>query len=119
MYTRVSEGEVIEFTAGSAYSSGDVVAVGPLVGVVVADVASGAVGQLAVTGVFRLPKLDAAVIAVGDQVAWDTSSSAVDDPNITPAAGDVTAFGVALEAKGATTSENILVRLSPGAGTVN
>lgn len=121
MTRRVQGDDAIDFTnnTGADLSAGDMAAVGPIVGVVHEDTADGANGVLKIRGVYDLPKLDAAVIALGEKVAFDLSAGEVDDASITAASGDVTAFGIALEAKNATTSENIRVLLTPGAGTVN
>ena len=114
----VQEGKVMEFTAGSALSSGDVVVIGGLIGVVVADVANGAQGQAAVEGVFNLPKVDAAVIAAGEQVIYDVSAGEIDDSSATPASGDIVKAGIAFEAKGATTGETIAVKINAGQSTI-
>ena len=114
---RVQRGQIISYTAGGAIAVDAVVVIGNLVGVALtAAAASGDVIEVAIAEVYNLPKLDAAVIAKGERVAWDVSAGAVDDSSITPAAGDVTTFGVAWEAKGATTSEDIAVLLTPGTG---
>lgn len=118
----IGEGKVVSFTAASALSSGDPVVIGGLLGVVVADVANGETGQACVEGIFALPKLDAAVIAVGERVSFDISSGdhgEVDDASITPAAGDLTNCGIAMEAKGATTSETIQVLINVSGATIN
>lgn len=115
----VQSGETVTFTAGADYSSGDVVVLGNMLGVVVADVANGGTGVANVEGVFNLPKLDAAVIAQGEAVAWDVSAGAIDDGSITPAAGDITLAGIAWEAKGATTGDSIAVKLNVSGGVVN
>lgn len=115
----VEQGQTVQFTAGQAYSSGDVVVLGSMIGVVIADVANGATGVASVEGVFNLPKLDAADIAQGEAVAWDVSAGSIDDGSITPAAGDITKVGIAWEAKGATTGETIAVKINVAGGTVN
>ncbi len=60
MKTFVQNGDYIEFTAGATITSGQLVQVGSLHGVSITDVANGAKGTLALTGVFTLPKLTAA-----------------------------------------------------------
>lgn len=119
---RVQRGEIITVTAAAAISSGQIVTVGNLVGVAMTDAAIGEQVEVAISEVYNLPKLDAAVITQGMRVALDVSAGTngeVDDDAITPAAGDITTFGVAFEAKGATTGETIAVLLTPGTGVVN
>jgi predicted RecA/RadA family phage recombinase len=60
MKNYVQDGKYIEFTAGATITSGQLVQVGDLHGVAVTDVANGAVGALAMEGVFTLPKLTGA-----------------------------------------------------------
>jgi len=118
MNNYIQEGETLEFTAGAAYSAGDPVVIGQQIGVVVNDVASGAVGVARMEGVFDLPKVDAAVIAQGEMVGFDVSAGKFDDNALSPATGDVTGCCVAWEAKGATTSDTIAVKINVGVGTV-
>lgn len=93
-------------TAAAAISSGDVVVLASTdakkcrVGVALVDIASGATGAVAVTGVWRFAKVSAAVIAQGESVNWDSSEEEVDDNAHTSAAGDVVEFGMAVEAAG-------------------
>jgi len=118
---RVQNGRRIDVTLGGTVSSGDPIVVGNMVGVCTTDGVSGDVIAVAISEVYNLPKLDAAVIAQGEAVAFDVSAGAngeVDDENITPGSGDIETFGVAWEAKGATTSEEIAVLLTPGTGVV-
>lgn len=116
---RVQRGQIISFTTAGAVAVDSVVVIGNLVGIALtAATASGEVIEVAIAEVYNLPKLDAAVIAQGERVAWDVSAGAVDDSSITPVAGDITTFGVAWEAKGATTGEDIAVLLTPGTGVV-
>ena len=53
-------GDYIEITAGATIASGDLVQFGSLHGVAVADIANGALGTIALKGVFTLPKLTGA-----------------------------------------------------------
>lgn len=72
----VMKGDVIPFTAGAATTSGQVVVVGSIVGVALGDVANGAVGQLAIKGVFTIPAATAE-ITVGAAVYWDAGGDPV------------------------------------------
>jgi len=94
-------GDVITFTAGANLASGAVVRIGALLGVSTGTVASGAVGEAKITGVFRVPKVSGAVIAQGERLVWDASAAAFDDSLATPATGDVSGeAAVAWEAAG-------------------
>jgi len=115
----IQPGETMEITAGSAISSGDVVVVGSLVCVAATDIANGATGTVYTSGVFDLPKVDAAVIAQGEALTYDVSASKFDDGSAVAATGDITGSCVAWEALGATTGANIKVKINVGAGTVN
>ena len=86
--TYVQDGDVVDITAGSAYSSGDIVAQGALIGVAKGDIASGDVGAIQVSGVFTVTVPTATVVAVGDLMDWDASASNF-GKGITPASGDV------------------------------
>jgi predicted RecA/RadA family phage recombinase len=115
----VAGGKTINYTnGGAAIASGDVVVVGAQIGVALAAIANGAVGELSMEGVHSLPKLDAAVIAQGEEVVYDVSSSSFDDNAMTPAAGDVSNACIAWEGKGATSGETIQVKINVGVGTV-
>jgi len=63
-------------------------------------IATGAVGVVAVSGVFEFPKVSTAVIAAGECVNWDTTAGAVDDNAHTTGAGDVKCFGCAMKDAG-------------------
>jgi len=104
---------------GTAIASGDTVVVGDILGVALVDIAATTgTGTVQIEGVFNLPKVDGAVIAQGEGVIWDSSAGMFDDKNATPGAGDVSGAAVALESKGATTGENIMVALNVTPGTV-
>lgn len=116
----VNEGDVITYSnSGSAISAGAVVIVGEQIGVALVDIAAtSGTGSVALGGVFDLPKVDAAVITQGQSVIWDSSAGKFDDNAAIPAAGDVSKCAVAMESKGATTSETIKVKINVGVGTV-
>lgn len=107
----VSEGEVIQYTAGSAVTSDDVLVIGSILGVALANIANGETGSVAIKGVFRLPKVSGAVIAQGESLTWDVSAEAFDDNAATPATGDVTggcAVAVLAAGDGETTVDVLL-----------
>jgi predicted RecA/RadA family phage recombinase len=109
---RAKNGKRITFDPGATVVSGQMVAVGTLLVVCLVDGVSGTLMEGAIEEVYNLPKLDAAVIAIGDAVDFDVSAGEIDDLNMTPATGDLSNCGVAMETKGATTSESILVKLN-------
>jgi len=116
----VQEGATIAWTnAGTAVSSGDVVVIGAMLGVALVDIANGAAGSVAIEGVYTVDKLDAAVIAVGTFVSWDSSGSVFDDASMTGATGDVKTGATAMETKGATTSETIDIKLLGAPGVLS
>jgi len=69
----IHDGKSIDYTPGADVSAGDVVVQNDLIGIAKLDIASGALGALAVTGVFDLPKATGVgeAIAVGAEVFWD------------------------------------------------
>lgn len=69
-------GEVIEFTADAAYSSGEVIQLRDgRAGVVVRTVASGDKGEAAVGGFFKVPKTASLSILIGSRLFWDHSAN--------------------------------------------
>lgn len=114
----IQPGNVLPFIAAAAVVSGQLVAIGGVLGVSTADVAEGEEGQAQITGVFSLPKVSGAVIARGETLTWDVSAAAFDDAAATAAAGDITgpcAFAFAAAGNGETT---VLVKLTGVPGTV-
>ena len=70
--TFIHDGNSIDYTPGADVSAGDVVVQSDLVGIAKLDIVSGALGALAVTGVFDLPKASGdGGIAAGAEVYWD------------------------------------------------
>lgn len=109
----VQKGAVIDYTAGSDISSGDVVEMQHCIGIALADIASGVVGAVAIEGVFVVPKVSAAVFVVGEKLIYDTSANAFDDSSASPASGDLTGAAVAVKA-GANGETTCTVKLTPG-----
>lgn len=115
----IQPGEVIDYTAGANKTSGQVVAIGNILGVCLKDIANGETGSVQITGVFTVPKVSGAVIAQGESLTWDASAAAFDDNLATPAAGDITgAAAVAFEAAGnGVTSFKVKFTGTPGTKT--
>jgi predicted RecA/RadA family phage recombinase len=72
----VQEGHAVDYTPGAAVNAGDVVVQGELVGVARTPLTAGAVGTLAVDGVFDFAKATGAgtAITVGANVYWDNTA---------------------------------------------
>ena len=71
---KVSDGSTIDYTPAAAVAAGDVVVQGKLVGIALTDIAAGALGALAVVGVFDLPKASATEFTAGASVYWDATN---------------------------------------------
>jgi predicted RecA/RadA family phage recombinase len=109
----VSEGATIDYAngTGSDIAADDVVKVSGVLGVALADIPDGESGSVRIKGIFRLPKVSAAVIAQGETLVWDVSAGAFDDANATPATGDVsgsTAIAAAAAGNGDTVVDVLL-----------
>jgi len=111
----LNDGAVIDYVAGSAITSGDVVAMNDTVGIAMDDIASGSTGPVRIEGVFSVTKTAGVAWVVGDSIDWDASTSSF-HKGITPAAGDIALCCVCVEAadSSATTGK---VKLTPGTGT--
>ncbi|CAD1788789.1 DUF2190 family protein [Xanthomonas euroxanthea] len=114
MKNAYQDGRVLDVTLTAAVTSGGVIAAGKLVGIAVTDGAIGDTIAAHVEGVFALPKLSAAVFAVGAAVNWDVDAKQA----IAAAggAGDTNSIGYAIEAAGNGVA-TVLVRLTPGTAT--
>ena len=104
----IQEGNVIPFTASGAKISGQVVVVGSLVGVSMADVDNGSTGQMAVEGVFDVPAATAA-ISVGAAVYWDADGD--------PVGGTAGTGAATATASGNTLMGHAIVGKGSGSGT--
>ena len=103
--TFLQEGKAIDYTPGSDVVAGQVVVLGSMIGIAVRPIASGALGALAIAGVFDVAKVNGA-ISVGVAVYWDADG----DPQggtagtgaATTTSTDNTFLGHAVAAVGAT-----------------
>ncbi len=91
----VSGGQMMAITAAATFASGDGVLVGSIFGIAAGDIASGGEGNIQLTGVFDLPKIESQTWAVGVEVYWDESAS-----QCTTVATDNSLIGVAVSAVG-------------------
>lgn len=115
----VQAGDVLDYTnaSGSTITAGTPVVLGNLIGVALADIANGAVGAMAVRGVFTLPKVTGSAWTVGSKLLWDASAGKFDVGTATPATGDVSVCCVA-GAAAASAAATGAVLLNVGVGTV-
>lgn len=91
----IQPGEVLDYTASTAVTSGSGVLMGKRLGVALADIANGATGSVAVRGVYSLPKLSTDVVAQGDELYWDNTNK-----RLTTTASGNTKAGYAAAAAG-------------------
>jgi len=93
------DGKSIDYTPGADVSAGDVVVQNDLIGIAKLDIASGALGALAVTGVFDLPKATGVgeAIGAGAKVYWDAGNTVA---TTDPAAGANKYLGKTVRAAG-------------------
>lgn len=115
----VDDGTTVNYTnsSGSAIASGAAVVMGHTLGVALADIAIGATGAVKIKGKVTLPKVAAAVFAVGEKLVWDASAGAFDGSAAVAASGDLTGAAVAAVA-GANTETTCVVVLTPGNATL-
>ncbi|MGL6290681.1 MAG: DUF2190 family protein [Silanimonas sp.] len=108
MTTRFKQmGDVLDHTPGTAVVSGQVLVIGTLVGVALANIAAGQTGSVQVAGVFELPKVPADVIAQGALVYWAAGTSQI----TTTSAGNTLAGKAAYAAAAATTTVQVLLNV--------
>lgn len=106
MKNMIQKGDVVTITATAAGTSGAGLLIGKLFGVLTADVAIGEEVELALVGVFTLPKTEAQAWTFGAAVYWDATNGVV-----TTTASSNTKIGHAL-AEAANPSTTGVVRLS-------
>lgn len=117
MNNEINAGNTVSYTAGADIAAGAVVVTGHTIGIAITDIANGETGTLAIRGRFTVPKVSAAVFAVGEKLVWDSSVGQFDDSSATPAAGDITGGAIAAKA-GANLETTCEVILTPGNATL-
>lgn len=70
----IQPGNTITLTAPAIVAGGGVVVVGSIFGVASGDAAVGADVEVALTGVFELPKVTTDAVAAGDKLYWDSAA---------------------------------------------
>lgn len=114
----IQEGRTLTYTnAGAAIPAGAVVPVGGIIGVAIADIPSGASGELATEGVFEVPKANGSAINAGTAPIWDVSAGKFVPAGTATAAGDVSGAVVAW-ATAASAATTVKVKLGAAVGTV-
>lgn len=100
-----------DFIAAAAVTSGDVVVDGSLVGIATADVATGDVGAMVISGlVDGLPTASGQVWTIGTPVYWDTDNDQV----VASAGSGHVLMGRAAGAKSGGTTTPVAVYLNLG-----
>lgn len=97
------DGNVINWTngTGAAVTAGTMVKVGSRVGVCAVDIANGATGAVALSGVFNsIPKLSTDVVAVGAVLYWDDTNKRL---TLTATSNTLAGFAYAAAGNGVTT----------------
>lgn len=105
----VQNGNFVEFTAPAAIISGQLVKIGDLFGVAVTDIASGGRGNLALSGVFRIPKLTAAAgdaTVEGGPVYFSAANASVSGASAT---GPLCGYATEVAAQATTTVKVMLL----------
>jgi predicted RecA/RadA family phage recombinase len=110
MKTYIQNGHVITVPAPAGnIASGEGVIVGNIFGIAAYAAVEGDPLELATTGVYKLPKVTAAVLTVGARVAWDNTAKNINVPGAgrfpvgtaTEAAGNgITSIAVRLDGVG-------------------
>lgn len=98
------DGNSIDYIPAADVAAGDVVVIGDIVGVAPFDIPAGALGAVALTGVWETVK-DAAAITMGAKVYWNAT-----DGKATATAGSNKLLGYAVAAAAAD-GETVQVRI--------
>jgi predicted RecA/RadA family phage recombinase len=80
----IQRGDTLSLTAPTDAKAGDLVVIGAFAGVAAVDAKAGEAVEVALTGVFALPKTTGIALAAGGKAYWDAAAKAVtteDDGN--------------------------------------
>ena len=98
----VMSGDVIDYVAGSAISSGQVLLIGARVGVALAAIANGATGAVRMQGIFTIAKLTTDVVTQGALLYWDNTNNRM---TLTSAGNTLAGYATKAAGNGVTTVE--------------
>ena len=104
---KVSEGNYVPYTPGSAVAQGSVVVQADLVGVAELAIPANTLGSLSVRGLYNINKLSTDVVAAGAILYWDAVNSRA---TITASSHKIFGRAVAAAGNGAT---KVLAVLNP------
>jgi predicted RecA/RadA family phage recombinase len=102
------DGDYVDHTPSGAVAVGDVVVMGPLLGVATRPIAASALGQVAVEGVFRFVKVSGFAVTQGQKMYYHATAGVACDNST----GVVAGYAVAAAASGDLVVD---VLLNPGA----
>ena len=71
----LEEGEGVQHTPAVAVYAGNIINIGSVCGFAPSDIAASALGELAISGVIRVPYIGGIVCNVGDNVWWDANGT--------------------------------------------
>lgn len=74
MASYVADGDLLDYTPGSAVAAGEVVVIGAMVAVAPRPIAANALGSLSVEGVWEMPCATGATGAQGSAINWYATS---------------------------------------------
>ena len=74
MASYVQDGDLLDYTPGSAVDAGEVVVIGSLVAVAPRPIAANALGSVAIDGVWSMPCASGATGAQGSAINWYATS---------------------------------------------
>lgn len=73
--TYKKQGDMLDYTPGTAVAAGEVIVQGALVGIAGRDIAAGELDALALTGIFDVFKLSTDAVTVGQVLYWDAGNN--------------------------------------------
>lgn len=119
MKNQLRPGNTVNYTnAGSAIAAGAIVALKHCLGIAITDIAATTgTGELAVEGVFLVPKATGTAWVNGEKLLWDTSAAKMDASGATPATGDIMGAAIAYGAA-ASADASAYIKLTPGNTTL-
>ena len=119
MRNRFAMGDTVLYSnTGAAIAAGAVVTLRHSIGIAITDIAATTgTGQIAIEGVFQVPKVTGTAWLQGEKLLWDLSALKFDSAAATPASGDI--MGAAVAYGAAASADTVgYVKLTPGNTTL-